>query len=127
MKPIHALGKAPVKMVEYRLYAIEDEGLVPKPGQNLHLWWRSVRPDSHSAVTEHLLKTLMPAFARDAARTNSYFAEADRGQLLNMAITDGDNPATRHSRVQNRLDQFAREPMRRETFRIFSVTFENKR
>ncbi len=129
MSDVHALDKKPYSMAQYRIYGFADEAIVPKAGDMLLMWFHKLTPEGHKMARSHFASKVVPLVKKDANRRDTYFMESDKiGDMANIAISDPSTANTSvHSRSVDPIRKHYTQPMKIERFRIFSVTFENRR
>ncbi|MEZ0326032.1 MAG: hypothetical protein ACAH95_08995, partial [Fimbriimonas sp.] len=121
--------KKPYSMIQYRIYGLSDEPIVPKPGDMLLLWFHKLTPQGHKIARSHFAGRIVPLLKNDHNRRDTYFLENDKiGDLASVAISDPRTSSMSvHKRSVDPIRKHYTQPMKVERFRIFSVTFEKRR
>ncbi|MEZ0325365.1 MAG: hypothetical protein ACAH95_05625 [Fimbriimonas sp.] len=117
------LAKTPTR-VEYRLFAVHDEGVAIRVGDTMRLYWHSIGADKHAALKEALTGRMMKALRKDGRKTNGYFAESEKaGELVGIGI----GQMSANPRAQGRHVARFKHSVRVDELRVVLVRYEGKR
>lgn len=129
MAPTFRYDKRPYDFKSFQIFGMNDEGVIPRVGDDLILYWMSMQPRAQAQTKEVLSNSMVDALRHDRQARNSYFCENYRqGEFLSVAFGSSRYRQDRNQMsVMDPLKGQYRSPMRVERFEILSVTREARR